>query len=57
MVLDAATPAAGVTDFLSVDLSDSVAAERATAEAIERHGEPYGVVTAVGVGPPRTCFS
>ncbi len=38
IVLDKASPATHVTDFLPVDLSDSAAAEAATVEAAQRHG-------------------
>ncbi|MEV4313901.1 SDR family oxidoreductase [Actinocrispum sp. NPDC049592] len=49
IVLDKAAPAAEVSDFLPVDLSDSAAAERAVAEAAERNGGLDGVVTAAGI--------
>jgi 2-dehydro-3-deoxy-L-rhamnonate dehydrogenase (NAD+) len=49
VVLDKSAPNGEVTDFIPVDLSDSAAAERATAEAAERHGGLDGVVTAAGV--------
>ncbi|MCE7003698.1 SDR family oxidoreductase [Kibdelosporangium philippinense] len=49
VVLDKAAPTAHVTDFLSVDLSDSAAAERATAEAADRYAGLDAVVTAAGI--------
>ncbi|MBP2330670.1 NAD(P)-dependent dehydrogenase (short-subunit alcohol dehydrogenase family) [Kibdelosporangium banguiense] len=49
VVLDKASPAAPVTGFLPVDLSDSAAAEAATVEAAQRYGDLDGVVTAAGI--------
>ena len=48
LVLDKAAPPGAVTDFATVDLSDSAAAEHAVTELAERHGGLDGVVTAAG---------
>lgn len=51
VVLDLRAPAADV-DHVLVDLSDGRAAETAVAEALGRHGDVTGVVTAAGIDTP-----